>query len=199
MDVAQTLAADRAMLDHYGMEFVSAAEGRALLRAAVADKMVNAAGYANGALTFALADTACAYALNSTGARGVTLNANISYLKGPRPACCWRPPPKSSSAAAGWPIWKPRCVAAKIASPRGHSPLCCCSHWTSRAGGWIAGFAPQPCPLGGLAALLHAPDLPNGSDQALDLLSCQRRGWVWMHGFIAGTDGHFATNSKSDV
>ena len=81
MDVAQTLAADRAMLDHYGMEFVSAAEGRALLRAAVADKMVNAAGYANGALTFALADTACAYALNSTEARGVTLNANISYLK----------------------------------------------------------------------------------------------------------------------
>ena len=81
VDVLQTVVADRAMLDHYGMEFVSAAEGRALLRAVVAGKMMNAAGYANGALTFALADTACAYALNSAGARGVTLNANISYLK----------------------------------------------------------------------------------------------------------------------
>ena len=69
------------MLDHYGMEFVSAAEGCARLRAMVAGKMMNAAGYASGALTFALADTACAYALNSAGARGVTLNANISYLQ----------------------------------------------------------------------------------------------------------------------
>ena len=81
VDVLQVVKADRVMLDHYGMEFVSAAEGRALLRAEVAGKMMNAAGYANGALTFALADTACAYALNSAGARGVTLNANISYLK----------------------------------------------------------------------------------------------------------------------
>ena len=81
VDVRQILAADRAMLDHYGMEFMSAAEGRALLRATVAGKMMNAAGYANGALTFALADTACAYALNSASVRGVTLNANISYLK----------------------------------------------------------------------------------------------------------------------
>ena len=81
VDVLQIVAADQAMLDHYGMEFVSAAEGHALLRAVVAGKMMNVAGYANGALTFALADTACAYALNSAGARGVTLNANISYLK----------------------------------------------------------------------------------------------------------------------
>ena len=81
VDVLQVVEADRAMLDHYGMEFVSAAEGRALLRAEVAGKMMNAAGYANGGLTFALADTACAYALNSAGAQGVTLNANISYLK----------------------------------------------------------------------------------------------------------------------
>lgn len=80
-DVAQAVAADQAMLNHYGMEFVSAADGSAQLRAVAAGKMVNAAGYANGALTFALADTACAYALNSAGARGVTLNASISYLK----------------------------------------------------------------------------------------------------------------------
>lgn len=80
-DVAKAVAADQSMLNHYGMEFVSAADGRALLRAVVSGRMVNAAGYANGALTFALADTACAYALNSAGARGLTLNANISYLR----------------------------------------------------------------------------------------------------------------------
>ena len=82
--VLRALKADKAFLDHYGMQCVSAADGRALVRAPVAGEMLNAAGYAHGGLAFALADTAGAYALLSAEVQGVTLNANLSYLKAAR-------------------------------------------------------------------------------------------------------------------
>ena len=83
-EVLRVLEADKGFLDHYGMECVAAAHGRAVVRAQVADQMVNAAGYAQGGLAFALADSASAYALLSAGVQGVTLNANLSYLKAAR-------------------------------------------------------------------------------------------------------------------
>lgn len=83
-EVLRVLEADKGFLDHYGMECVAAAHGRAVVRTQVADKMVNAAGHAHGGLAFALADSASAYALLSAGVRGVTLNANLSYLAAAR-------------------------------------------------------------------------------------------------------------------
>ncbi len=47
----------------------------------VADDMVNAGGYCHGGMLFALADTACAYALAETGSAPVTLDAGITYLR----------------------------------------------------------------------------------------------------------------------
>lgn len=42
---------------------------------------VNAGGMCHGGFLFALADTACAYALGDAGFRPATVDANITYLK----------------------------------------------------------------------------------------------------------------------
>ena len=85
-DAPQTLldavAADAPLLAHNGMRFVSAGEGRAVIRATAMSVMVNAGGRVHGGLAFLMADTACAYALRSIGPGGVTQNANLTYLNG---------------------------------------------------------------------------------------------------------------------
>lgn len=74
--------ADQPLLEHFGMTFVEAANGRAVIRAAATEGMVNAQGLVHGGLAFVMADTACAYALRSIGPPGVTHNANMTYLVG---------------------------------------------------------------------------------------------------------------------
>jgi len=74
--------ADQPLLRHFGMAFVEAANGRAVIRAAATEGMVNAQGLVHGGLAFVMADTACAYALRSIGPPGVTQNANMTYLIG---------------------------------------------------------------------------------------------------------------------
>ncbi len=78
--VLDAVAADEPLLAHNGIEFVSAGEGRAVIRATALAVMVNAGGRVHGGLAFLMADTACAYALRSIGPGGVTQNANMSYL-----------------------------------------------------------------------------------------------------------------------
>ena len=58
------------------------ARGAANWRPVVPNSLVNAGGFAHGAIAFALMDTACAYALRSLGRSGVTLNANVTYVRG---------------------------------------------------------------------------------------------------------------------
>ena len=64
------------------MTVEAAHEGVCRLRATVPASLVNAAGFAHGGVAFALLDTACAYALGSLETRGVTINANTTFVKG---------------------------------------------------------------------------------------------------------------------
>jgi len=80
--VQAALAQDQGILDGFGMTLARARDGVCEFDCVVPEQMVNAAGFAHGAVAFALLDTACAYALSSTEARGVTLNANTTYIKG---------------------------------------------------------------------------------------------------------------------
>ena len=80
--VRQALRLDQGILDAFGMTLVKALDGECEISCTVPPGLVNAAGFAHGSIAFALLDTGCAYALSSTGARGVTLNANTSYIKG---------------------------------------------------------------------------------------------------------------------
>jgi len=81
-DMRAAPQADWTLLDNHGVTFVEVGDGRATIRAVAEEHMVNARGFVHGGVAFVLADTACAYALRSTGAPGVTQNAAISYLMG---------------------------------------------------------------------------------------------------------------------
>jgi len=80
--VLEALERDQGILQSFGMSLEKALDGECVFHATVPDTLVNAAGFAHGSIAFALLDTACAYALSSTGTRGVTLNANTSYIRG---------------------------------------------------------------------------------------------------------------------
>ena len=78
----EALAADGALFDQHHMTLASAENGRAVIRAVAVQSMVNARGLVHGGIAYMLADTACAYALRSTGPPGVTQNASITYVTG---------------------------------------------------------------------------------------------------------------------
>ncbi|MDH3500474.1 MAG: PaaI family thioesterase [Acidimicrobiia bacterium] len=77
--LAEVLAADADMLTHFGIEFVEAGEGTAVLRASPRREFVNSLGLAHGSLAFTLADTAAAYAMSSRGLHAATVNANVAF------------------------------------------------------------------------------------------------------------------------
>lgn len=81
-ELSSALAADRGILETFGMRVVLAQAGRCHLACTVPQALVNAGGFAHGSIAFSMMDTACAYALRSAGVRGVTSNANVSYVKG---------------------------------------------------------------------------------------------------------------------
>ena len=80
--VALALEADKGILETFGITVDAALDGACRLRSTVPASLVNAAGFAHGGLAFALLDTACAYALGSLETRGVTVNANTTFVKG---------------------------------------------------------------------------------------------------------------------
>jgi acyl-CoA thioesterase len=71
-------AGDRAS-QALGMELVSVGPGRAVLRMTVRDDMVNGHAIGHGGLTFALADSAFAFACNSYDRRTVAAGAEIRF------------------------------------------------------------------------------------------------------------------------
>ena len=81
-DLAEVLALDQGILDAFGMRVLSARDGACRMRCVVPEGLVNAGGFAHGSIAFSLLDTACAYAIRSKGRKGVTSNANLSYVKG---------------------------------------------------------------------------------------------------------------------
>lgn len=81
-DVQAVLADDDEIFRAFGMQLEKASAGVSVISCTVPGSLVNAGGFAHGSIAFALMDTAAAYAVHSTGARGVTSNANITYVKG---------------------------------------------------------------------------------------------------------------------
>ncbi len=64
-----------------GMEIVEVGPGRATLRMSVREDMVNGHGIGHGGLTFALADSAFAFACNSYGRTTVAAAAEIRFRR----------------------------------------------------------------------------------------------------------------------
>jgi acyl-CoA thioesterase len=76
---AAMLAADRASAA-LGIESVEISPGRAVLRMAVTESMINGHGIAHGGYVFMLADTAFACACNYPGSVTVAAQAEIDFL-----------------------------------------------------------------------------------------------------------------------
>ncbi len=76
--VAGMLAQD-AFSRWLGLEVTSLAPGRCTCRMTVRQEMVNGFGVAHGGIVFALADSALAFASNTTGKVNVSIDNTISY------------------------------------------------------------------------------------------------------------------------
>lgn len=70
--------------DHYskwlGIQRVEESPGHCVLRMTVRKEMLNGFGIAHGAITYALADSALAFAANSHGKHAVSVETGISHL-----------------------------------------------------------------------------------------------------------------------
>lgn len=80
MNVRDMWTADQASRA-LGMELLEAAEGRAVVRMAVRDDMVNGHGTAHGGLVASLADSAFAVACNSHGVVTVASGFDVTFLR----------------------------------------------------------------------------------------------------------------------
>ena len=77
---AASMWADDLASQRLGMQLVSVSPGKATLRMEVVESMANGHGDCHGGYTFALADSAFAFACNSHNQRVVGQQANITYL-----------------------------------------------------------------------------------------------------------------------
>jgi acyl-CoA thioesterase len=68
-----------------GMELVAVDGGTCTLRMAVRPEMLNGFGVAHGAITFALADSAFAFACNSRGRHALSIHCTVEHLAPVRP------------------------------------------------------------------------------------------------------------------
>lgn len=79
--VQGVIGKDAGVIDLFGMSVEHASAGVCEISCRVPAHFMNAAGFAHGTIAFTMLDTACAYALASTDVRGVTTNANVTYVK----------------------------------------------------------------------------------------------------------------------
>lgn len=77
--VAQMMKAD-AMSQWLGIEVLESAPGVCRCRLGVRDDMVNGFGIAHGAITYALADSTLAFAVNAQGRHAVSVTSTIQHL-----------------------------------------------------------------------------------------------------------------------
>lgn len=64
-----------------GVTVLEAKEGFARIQMKVTNEMLNGHGIAHGGISFALADSAFAFASNSHGAKAVSIETSINHLK----------------------------------------------------------------------------------------------------------------------
>ena len=83
--LAQQVSAQMFQDDYFsqllGMEILHSDLGTATVKMTVADTMMNGVGSCHGGATFALADSAFAFACNSRNQKSVALNCMMSYTK----------------------------------------------------------------------------------------------------------------------
>jgi len=72
---------DRASREFMGMELVSCEPGRAVMRMAVREPMLNGHDICHGGLIFTLADSTFAFACNSRNKRTVAAGGSIEFLR----------------------------------------------------------------------------------------------------------------------
>ena len=77
--VAQMMKAD-AMSQWLGIEVMESAPGACRCRLHVREDMVNGFGIAHGAITYALADSTLAFAVNAQGRHAVSVTSTIQHL-----------------------------------------------------------------------------------------------------------------------
>jgi acyl-CoA thioesterase len=78
---ATMFAADRASRDFMRMELVSCEPGRAVMRMAVREEMLNGHEICHGGFIFTLADSTFAFACNSHNKSTVAAGCSIEFLK----------------------------------------------------------------------------------------------------------------------
>lgn len=78
----QIIASDESVQARFGIQVTQAEGGVCRLQATADSGWVNAAGFIHGSVAYALMDSACAYACASQNVLGVTVNGNITYVKG---------------------------------------------------------------------------------------------------------------------
>jgi acyl-CoA thioesterase len=83
--IVQGMMARDAFSQWLGVEILEIAPGRCRCRMRVRPEMVNGFGVAHGAITFALADSAFAFACNTQGQITMSIENGISYPKSVRP------------------------------------------------------------------------------------------------------------------
>jgi len=84
VDLNERLARDHGVLDRLGIAVTESPTGGLDLRLRVTADMLNASEVCHGGMLFALADSACAYALAAAGVAPVTVDASITYLRAAR-------------------------------------------------------------------------------------------------------------------
>ena len=80
--VQRVIEEDQGILQTFGMRVVKAWEGECVIACVVPPGLVNASGFAHGAIVYAMMDTACAYTLGSVETRGVTIQGDVKYVRG---------------------------------------------------------------------------------------------------------------------
>jgi acyl-CoA thioesterase len=78
---ASMFAVDRASKDFMRMELLSCEPGRAVMRMAVREEMLNGHQICHGGFIFTLADSTFAFACNSRNAATVASGASIDFLR----------------------------------------------------------------------------------------------------------------------
>jgi acyl-CoA thioesterase len=68
-----------------GIRRIAEGEGHCTLEMVVRPEMVNGFGIAHGAITYALADSALAFASNARGRKAVSIETSINHLKPVKP------------------------------------------------------------------------------------------------------------------
>jgi acyl-CoA thioesterase len=80
-DIVMRMMRDDAFSKWLGMEIVEIAPGRCILQMNVRAEMLNGFGIAHGGISYALADSALAFASNSHGRKALSVETSISHTQ----------------------------------------------------------------------------------------------------------------------